>query len=412
MAENPFGSPAAVVGEVMPQATGAAGLVQQGQAIQQMRDSRGFATAISVQQPRNLKEVEKRVLAEAALLGESAYYSWLVKDKRTGKKKLVEGPTIDAAMVLLTNWGSCVIDSLPLQELGDAYILTAACVDLERGVTVVRPFKLAKGRGSTSAKYDDGRAGESEFGKAASKAARNAILQMIPTWLKDRLMTTAKDGVREKLTGFIERKGIAAAQDYAVAELGKYGVTPEAICEKQGRADVPGLTVEDLVDLRGDLAALQKGAERPESLFPPPEGEKSTIDALREELTTKPEPETDKAYNDAAYRRRTGEEPPEENPEAESGNSKLQAVMDRQNKEVKSAQAEPTETVEPAVRRRAIRVAWGGIPEGDRPQSLKNLTLKGKVKKITRIEEIELVDDEGDLLAIHESFVDANRAGV
>ena len=54
--------------------TAALSVVEQGGALRQTGTQ--YSTAIQVQIPRNLVEIEKRCLIEAELAGESLYYGW------------------------------------------------------------------------------------------------------------------------------------------------------------------------------------------------------------------------------------------------------------------------------------------------------------------------------------------------
>ena len=54
--------------------TGATGIVEQGGTLQ--RAGSQWVTAVQVQRPRNLREVERNLMEEAALAGETMYYGW------------------------------------------------------------------------------------------------------------------------------------------------------------------------------------------------------------------------------------------------------------------------------------------------------------------------------------------------
>lgn len=71
--------------------------------------------------------------------------------------------------------------------------------------------------------------------------------------------------------------------------------------------------------------------------------------------------------------------------------------------------AEPIASVDLKPRRDAIKEAWIKIPPEDRPGVLNNLTLKGAVKKLKHIDDIEGVDNDKDLEAVQEACVDARR---
>ena len=133
------------------------------------------------------------------------------------------------------------------------------------------------------------------------------------------------------------------------------------------------VTIDEQADAGLPQSVLKLSAE-----LPPPS---TATDDLRRELTKEPA------------------QAPDGN--GEPDNAKLEDVMRRKGGDVKP--------IDPAVRRKGIRDLWPGVAEADRPQVLNNLTLKGKVKKITRIEDIEMIDDDGDLKAIADAFVEARH---
>lgn len=269
------------------------GAMEGGNALRRMQDSHGFATAIAVQQPRSLTKVEQRVLHEARKLGDHAFYSWRVKDKGTGRASIIEGASIKLAMMVARNWGNCAVDALPVQAVDGAWIFTAAFIDLETGFTLTRQFRQSMDS-VVHGNLDAERKADIRFQIGQSKAARNVIANALPAGLIDRAMAEAKKGVREQVEAFIAKDGIATARELMLKALKKQGVLQDQVLRKMERGTVDGLTVEDLVDLKGDLTALVDGAERAGSLFPQADAE--TPDDLRKRMTDpdkveKPKPE-------------------------------------------------------------------------------------------------------------------------
>lgn len=235
------------------------GLPMPGQVALQARGT--YVTAVQVQKPRDLMEVDARLNQEANLMGEAAYYGWGAGDDR------IEGPSEALAFAAARCWGNTAIEYSPVQETLDSYVFTAHFVDLETGFTLSRPFRQSK-RWKVYGKLDETRKEDVRFQIGATKAARNVILKALPSWLIDKALETAKAGVRAKLEAFIEKKGISAAQDLIVSELAKCAVKEEAILAKFGVAERKALDTDKLVILRGDLKALQTGQERASELFP------------------------------------------------------------------------------------------------------------------------------------------------
>ena len=279
---------------VPKQSTTAEDTLGNGGAMQQIKTS--YTTAVAVQKPRELTVVKKRLLEESRLMGESFYYGW------GSDKNHVEGPSIKGAMAAARCWGNCAIEPLAMVENRDAWVFAAAFVDLETGFTCGRQFRQSK-RSTVHGKHDDERKDDMRFQIGQSKAIRNIVLNAIPQWLLDAAVAEAKQGVRDKIEKYVKSNGLPAAIDYAVGALVKLGVTEERIASKCDVAECRALTVDHLVILRGDIAAIQDGQERADTLFP---GEakdslSETIDKAASteskpsaEVKTKPEPVANK----------------------------------------------------------------------------------------------------------------------
>jgi hypothetical protein len=250
-----------VEGELLP-SNGHAEAFASGHAIQQVRTP--YATAVVVQKPRSLGAVLRSLKEEARLAGEDFYYGWAA-----GKDR-VEGPSVSLALAAARCWGNCAVEPLPVQDLGDSWVFTAAFVDLETGFTLSRQFRQSK-KSAVAGKLDGERKDDIRFQVGQSKAIRNVILNSLPPSLVKAALEEAKRGVRLHIEELVGKKGLAGAVDLALKALGKCGVREDAVLAKCGVADPKGLTVDHLVMLKGDLTAIEGGQERPEVLFPPAE---------------------------------------------------------------------------------------------------------------------------------------------
>jgi len=172
----------------------------------------GYATAIQVQRPRELKQVQKAVLEEAELAGEDFFYAWTTKNK-DGTRGLVEGISIEGAMIMARNWGNCAIPCRIEKDMPREWLMTGAFVDLETGFTVERPFRQRKSQ--ATGKMDADRALDIALQIGVSKAQRNAIVQAMPKWLKGTALEKSKAAAEGK---FKNVKGL---------ELVEKGATPE-----------------------------------------------------------------------------------------------------------------------------------------------------------------------------------------
>ena len=237
----------------------AARTLAKGGALQQVRSS--YATAIAVQQPRILHDVERRLLEEARLSGEDFYYGW------GSGKDAIEGASVKLAMAAARCYGNCAIEALPVQDMPDSWIFTAAFVDLETGFTLTRQFRQSK-QWVVYGRHDPERKDDIRFQIGQSKAARNVILNAVPEVLIRHAMDEAKAGVRVGIEKYVKENSMPKAVDLVLSGLAKVGVSEKLVLEKVGKAKREAVTVDDLVILRGDLAAIQKGQERADMLFP------------------------------------------------------------------------------------------------------------------------------------------------
>lgn len=216
---------------------------------------------LTAKQQRNLKDIRRRLLEEARMMGELAYYGW-----GAGSEK-IEGPSVKLAMAAARCWGNCSVEAMPLQETRDAYVFTSRFIDLETGYTLERQFRQSKAW-KVYGKHDEERKSDIRFQIGQSKAARNLVLNALPEWLIDEAMEEAKAGCREKIEAYIERNGLPAAVDAIIRSLAKEGVKEEVVLAKLSIAKRDAIKVDDIVMLKGCLKAIQDGAERAAELFP------------------------------------------------------------------------------------------------------------------------------------------------
>lgn len=227
--------------------------------VQQVKNR--YTTAMSVQKVRNLPEVDRRGMEEAAMLGESAYYAW-----GQGKDR-VEGPTVKLAMAMVRVYGNCAVDLDEVDEKHDAWIFTARFVDLETGFTLSRQFRQSK-HSVVHGKHDPERKMEIRFQIGQSKATRNVILNALPGWLADKALDRAKGGVREAIEHAIKTHGIEKVIGKALSALAALNVPEARVLATMGRKAPAALTIEDLVILQGNAAALKSGADTIDAMFP------------------------------------------------------------------------------------------------------------------------------------------------
>lgn len=251
-----------VLGNIKP-FTGAARdvagrVIGSGQALQQVKTT--YTTAVTVQQPRSITRVLNNVLEEARLAGQSFYWGWKVKDKQSGRKVPIEGPSIDLAMCCARNYGNCVID-VEGTETPTHFMLKGIFVDLETGFTVPRLFRQRK-KQNVGSGYGNDRAEDMVFQIAQSKAQRNAIIKAMPEWLIKKAIEEAKKAETAKIENLAESRANAVQyfQD-------NYGVAQDRIESVIGRA-ADEWTKMDLVELKGTITAIKEGRVTADEAFP------------------------------------------------------------------------------------------------------------------------------------------------
>jgi len=232
--------------------------VENGVTMQRMQTK--YATAVSVQKPRNLDKIVEKVKIEAEFAGETFFYAW-----GEGKDH-IEGNSVALALTVVREWGNCALET-EVKEEKDSYIFSAHFVDLETGFTLSRSFRQSK-NSKVYGKLDDVRKDDIRFQIGQSKSIRNVINNVMPRWLMDDAREIAKKSVENNIT----KDGIAIAIEKAISALNSYGVSEDRILAKLEKSKNQ-LVMADIVDLRTAYAAIKNGEATAETIFP--KGEES-----------------------------------------------------------------------------------------------------------------------------------------
>jgi hypothetical protein len=218
-------------------------------------------TAVRVQVPRTLEEVERAVVQEAALMGEDYFYAWDQKDKSspTGKK-LVKGISIDGASMIMRNWTNCTCEIAIVEEGPSHWVLEAIFIDFEKGVSFPRLYRQRKTE--RHGRFDDDRALDIAFQIGQSKAQRNAIDKGMPQWLINKGLAAATDAANKKYEDV--PASIKRFQQYAR----KIKVTDAQLEDKIGKP-FKQWTPADCVEMAAVLRGLQQQLSTVEEEFPP-----------------------------------------------------------------------------------------------------------------------------------------------
>lgn len=241
------------------------GMVPQGTSMLQTRGQ--YSTAMKVTVPRDLKVVQARLMEEAVLLGEDAYYAW-----GSGKNHL-EGPSQALAHSAARCWGNCAVEPGLIQDLPGEWIITMYFIDHETGFTLGRPFKQSK-KSIVYGKHDAERKADIRFAIGTSKSTRNVLLKALPKSLIDRAIRAAKKGVREKVQAYVDANGIYAAYEICLRALEKHGVDEDMILAKLAIESADAIDVDRIMTLRSYMSSLDQGEAGAHTIFGGGNGEK------------------------------------------------------------------------------------------------------------------------------------------
>ncbi|HEY6115486.1 MAG TPA: hypothetical protein VI172_05965, partial [Candidatus Dormibacteraeota bacterium] len=218
--------------------------------------------------PRNEDKILRDALAELERAPEEAgkaYYSIPYTDHSTGRIVKVEGQTIRAAESLGRRWGNIRWAQRVLREDAEYADVESVAVDLETNTWVMKAAripKLEKRRTGQVIPYDERRWSQ-VLGGAMSKVTRNAILAVLPAYLK-----SAYDKKARAIVAGVDPAALASAETVAAvkATFAKLGVTVEELEKNVERRS--GLwTGDDIADLRGVWNAINTGETTVEAVF-------------------------------------------------------------------------------------------------------------------------------------------------
>ncbi|MEJ5359901.1 MAG: hypothetical protein WHT06_14670 [Desulfobacterales bacterium] len=271
-----------------------------GHALQQVKTQ--WATAVAVQKPRSISRMVAQVLAEAEQAGSSFYYRWEVENRRSGSRSEVIGGSIDLAAAIFRAYGNCAME-IQCNETPTHYFFTATMIDLESGMSWPRMFRQRKAQ--EIGRFDADRQEDIVFQIGQSKAMRNAILSVMPRWVVEKAIETARNAEIRRLAG---KENIELARAEVLRYFGKLGVSRERIEAKIGKS-IDEAGPDELADLRATATAIKDRMTTAAEAFPEPEKEAQKDEPPAE---AKPEPKTAAtADTKQEHQRRRGRRPRE-----------------------------------------------------------------------------------------------------
>lgn len=227
------------------------------------RAQAAIITAQKVAEKRNVRVIREEAIATGRLLGKDAYYSLPFRSKDKDGKwviKHAEGPTIGCTMAAMGIYGNCIVNCRPFQETPTHWYFDAVFCDLEKGVTVNRPFLQRKG--ADTGMKDTSRKEDMLFQSAVSKAERNVVKAGLK-WVCDLMVYEAKRGVRVAITEKPEKARAWLKEKIADMQIDL------ALVERHMQRTVKDWSVDDMTVLFGNINALVDGLVTKEELWPP-----------------------------------------------------------------------------------------------------------------------------------------------
>lgn len=252
--------------------------------------------------PRDIKKfrVESQSLAclDADVAGE-CFYRLERKDSKTGKIKIIEGPSARLAEIVASAWGNCRAAARVIDENENFVVAQGAFIDLERNVAITY-----ESRRSIRGKY--GRFSNDMVGvtanAACSIALRNAVFKGVP---KAFWVSAYEEAVK---TYRGDHKTLVERRDTMLTYFKKIGVPEDRVLAKIEKPNTEAIDLDDLVRLKGFATAIKEGDTTIEETFPIPgqplDPGKTKSEQLADTLKKTAPPKGDDQNLDA---RRTGD---------------------------------------------------------------------------------------------------------
>lgn len=236
------------------------GGVEQGRAMTtyEPQGQQHFIVAQHVPVKRSYASLRQRMAALASAAGHRYYYGWEVKDKRTGRKTWIEGPTIKLANDLAREFGNCSVD-VRAQDHGTYWIFYARFVDLETGSNYARAFQQRKSQ--SMGMEDNARATDIVFQIGQSKAIRNVIVNVLQTFA-DEVLEAAKNSLLKRIGDNVE-----GAKKWILGELERLAIDRKRVETIYGRT-AENWTVPNMAKIYAELQSIADGMMMADDVYP------------------------------------------------------------------------------------------------------------------------------------------------
>ncbi|KKL96650.1 hypothetical protein LCGC14_1842340 [marine sediment metagenome] len=262
---------------------------------------------IALTRPRDLRKVLASAIEELELdpeFAEKQYYRIPYKDRSTDPPTTtwVTGLSIKAAVSLARCFGNINCTARVVEETDHAVVVEGVAIDMEKSFRVSKPVAISKFYRSKKPPHNMVKWSADRFPQilaaGASKAMRNAILNIIPESIQNRYWNRAKQlavggsvGEHTATSLKVDRRTIIGK---ILTAFEPYKVGREHL-ESHLKCKMEDAKSEELGDLKGILNAIEQGQTTPYEAFMvglPPE--------KKAEEPKKPEKGTDQLFGGKA----------------------------------------------------------------------------------------------------------------
>lgn len=252
--------------------------------------------------PRSLKAFREEALSTVSLspeIAESCTYGLPRGKDAQGREKIVEGPSIRFAEIILAAYGNIRVGGRVVMNDGRWVTAQGICHDLQKNTSVT--IEVKRSIMQNEYKWDDLKKKMVRTGRmvpmnddmqtlagnaTTSIAVRNAVLKVVPKAYWQEVHDTAKRvalGTQETL---VDRR------EKALKYFGEKGVSVERVCQTLGVQGVEDIDLEKLGQLTKFRTSLKNQEATLDSIFPPvapptTKGDKATK-AAEQKLKAKP----------------------------------------------------------------------------------------------------------------------------
>ena len=231
--------------------------VSQNENLMQIRSN--YVAAMMVPKPRVMNNVINAVMKEAEQAKDDFYYNWLVNNKRTGSKELIEGGTTGLAQAIIRNWTNCAVET-EVKEFAGEWIYKTTCIDFENGFTIQREYRL-KIPQEKSGNYDYERTRNMKFQMGYSKNQRDCIFNFVPRWLRAQAIETAKrasvNDVEKNIDGNLKK---------ALSSFANKDITEKDLLGYFGKKSINEFDAKIVAQLRNLWVQLNNGETSVEAI--------------------------------------------------------------------------------------------------------------------------------------------------